>query len=368
MKLHHVMIRNFKGIAGPLDIDFAPVRSTETRPLTCLIGDNGSGKTTVLQAIALVLSMATRRTRFSNDFNWHGYIPERISSQGPTRIELRVRLDTEEIELTQRLFREWYDSQTVEWIQSHQIVQPSTCNDITLIFEKGKLTSDRGFEGLLQFLGRHYIKSIVRNQPDKRSWFSRIGDIFWFDQYRNLGSIVTDRMDGEYDPPRKPDGWQTGVSLLREYLVGMWGYHTSPHRVPERDYIASLETRFAELFAGTTFRGLELRENVETTNAHDFFFLLERNGHVYDLAEMSSGEQAVFPLVYEFVRLNIAKSIVLIDELELHLHPPEQQALLASLSRIGPDCQYLITTHSKYLTGIIPQEHLFRMEGGRRCL
>jgi predicted ATPase len=258
MKLRHVMIRNFKGIAGPLEMEFAAVRPTDMRQLTCLIGDNGSGKTTVLQAIALLLSMATRRTRFSNDFNWHGYEPERISSQGPTRIELRVSQDTDEIELTQRLFR--------------------------------------------------------------------------------------------------------------EYLVGMWGYHTSPHRVPERDYIASLEAQFAELFPGTKFRGLELRENVETTNPHDFFFLLERQGRIYDLAEMSSGEQAVFPLVYEFIRLSIAKSIVLIDELELHLHPPEQQALLASLSRIGPDCQYFITTHSKYLTGIIPQEHLFRMQGGRRCL
>jgi predicted ATPase len=175
-------------------------------------------------------------------------------------------------------------------------------------------------------------------------------------------------MDGEYDSPRKPVGWQTGVSLLREYLVGMWGYHTSPHRVSERDYISTLEARFDALFPGTTFRGLELRENVETTNPHDFFFLLERNGLIYDLAEMSSGEQAVFSLVYEFVRLSVAKSIVLIDELELHLHPPEQQALLASLSSIGPDCQYIITTHSKYLTGIIPQEHVVRMEGGRRCL
>jgi predicted ATPase len=368
MKLHHVMIRNFKGIKGPLEIDFASIPASVPRPVTCLVGDNGSGKTTVLQAVALVLSLATRRTRFLNEFNWHGYIPERISSQGPTRIELKISLDEEEVTLTQLLFQEWYDSQTVEWVQSHHIVRPSNHSDITLIFENGKLTSDRGFEGLVQFLGRHYIKSIVKFQPDKRSWFSKIGDVFWFDQYRNLGSVATDRLDGEYEVSRKADSWQTGVGLLREYLVGMWGYHTSPRKNKERDYIVQLEEKFSELFPGTVFRGLELRENVETTNPHDFFFLLERNGVVYDLAEMSSGEQAVFPLVYEFVRLSIAKSIVLIDELELHLHPPEQQAVYASLNRFGPNCQYLMTTHSKYLTGIIPTEHLVRMQGGRRCL
>lgn len=368
MKLRYVFIENFKGVKGPIEIQFDSFRPNEVRNLTCLVGDNGSGKTTVLQAIALVLSLATRRTRFANEFNWHGYLPERISSQGPTRIELRVSLDEEEVQLTHKLFKEWYDSQTADWIQSHRIVTPAAQRDITLLFENGKLSARGGLEVLTQFLGRYYIKLIAKQQPDKRAWFPKLGDVFWFDQYRNLGSIMTDRSDGEGEPSRRADGWQSGVGLLREYLVGMWGYHTSPHKISERDYITTLQERFAELFPGTAFRGLELRENVETTNPHDFFFLLERNGRIYDLAEMSSGEQAVFPLLYEFVRLSIAKSIVMIDELELHLHPPEQQALLGSLRKLGPDCQFLITTHSRFLTGIIPPEHVLRMEGGRQCL
>jgi len=83
---------------------------------------------------------------------------------------------------------------------------------------------------------------------------------------------------------------------------------------------------------------------------------------------MSSGEQAVFPLVYEFAKFRIARSIVLIDELELHLHPPQQQSLLGALRRLGPDCQFLITTHSPYLSDVIPQEHKVRLPGGRECL
>lgn len=102
--------------------------------------------------------------------------------------------------------------------------------------------------------------------------------------------------------------------------------------------------------------------------ANDFYFLLEAQGRTYDLAEMSSGEQAVFPLVYEFVRLDISNSIVLIDELELQLHPPEQQRLLASLPRLGASCQFVISTHSPYLTDAIPNEHGIRLEGGSRCL
>jgi mono/diheme cytochrome c family protein len=95
---------------------------------------------------------------------------------------------------------------------------------------------------------------------------------------------------------------------------------------------------------------------------------LEEGRRIYDLAEMSSGEQAVFPLVYEFVRLDIRRSVVLVDELELHLHPPEQQRLLAALPRIGPDCQFLMTTHSEFLSSAIPNEREVRLEGGTRCL
>jgi predicted ATPase len=102
--------------------------------------------------------------------------------------------------------------------------------------------------------------------------------------------------------------------------------------------------------------------------ANDFYFLIDRDSRVYDLAEMSSGEQAVFPLIYEFVRLDISRSIVLIDELELHLHAPEQQRLLAALPKIGPDCQFVISTHSEFLSSAIPNEQEVRLQRGTRCL
>jgi hypothetical protein len=133
-------------------------------------------------------------------------------------------------------------------------------------------------------------------------------------------------------------------------------------------YIKELEKRFAEMFPGTQFRGTSPREGITAPSAKDFYFLLEREDRVYDLAEMASGEQAVFSLLYDFVRLDIRRSVVLIDELELHLHSPAQQALYAALPKLGSDCQFFITTHSEFLTGIIPGEQKVRIQGGRRCL
>jgi hypothetical protein len=367
MKLKHVHIENFKGLKH-LDIALTASEGGEPRRLTCLIGDNGSGKTTALQAIALTLSLATRRTRYPTDFRWHGFLPERVGSQGPTFVELVVALEPEEVETTHALFEEWYDAQPSDWRQTHRVVEPSDHREVRLVYEGGRVYSPQGFAAVNQFLGHYYIKWLARTTPAKKDLFAKLGDVYWFDQFRNLGTVLTERDPDGGEQVKEAESWGVGVEQLREYLVGWWAYFASPVRGQGKTYIKDLERRFAELFPGTQFRGTMPREGVTTPSAKDLYFLLERDERLYDLAEMASGEQAVFSLLYDFTRLNITRSVVLIDELELHLHAPAQQALYAALPRLGPDCQFFITTHSEFLTGIIPREQEVRIQGGRLCL
>jgi energy-coupling factor transporter ATP-binding protein EcfA2 len=375
VKLKKARIENFKGIKGPLEIDFTSPHTGEPRQLTCLLGDNGSGKTTVLQAIALTLSLATRRTEEPARFDWPGFLAERVSSLGPTRVELVVGFEEQEIAVLRELHKEWNKPNRAEpigsppfrWLPFGGAVfrnNPPEYREVKVTYSRGQISSSPE-DGAWQFLGRFFIGDLMGTLPEKRQLLTEVGDVFWFDQNRNLGTILNGQANGEARPAA---GWRGGVEHLREFLVGMWGYHTSPRKGVGKDFIPPLESRFADLFPGTAFRGLAPRAGVVAPGPRDFYFLLERDGRVYDLAEMSSGEQAIFPLVYEFVRLDIAKSIVLIDELELHLHPPEQQALLAALPRIGPDCQFIITTHSPLLADVLPEEEKVRLEGGRRCL
>lgn len=376
MRLKHVAVENFKGVRK---VEFPTHDSPHAlRSLSALLGDNGSGKTSVLQAIALTLSMATRRTRDVASFSWHGFLPERVSSLGPTFVELDVVFEPEEIELTRELFVAWQESLPAERRQTMRIVPPSDHTDVALRFEQGRVTSPQGFEAVNQFLGRYYIRALGNIRPELKESFSELGDVFWFDQHRNLGSlmaqdVISDRTHGRWhvsdaaEEAATREGWRAGVEQLREYLVGWWGFHTTPER-RGKDFIPLLQHSLDAIFPGIRFVGIMPRGGPAAPRANDFYFLIDRDGRVYDLAEMSSGEQAVFPLAYEFVRLDIKRSVVLIDELELHLHPPEQQRLLAALPRLGPDCQFLITTHSEFLSSAIPNEQEVRLDKGSRCL
>lgn len=368
MKLKHVTIRNFKGIR---EVEFPAEDSPRALTgLTALLGDNGSGKTSVLQAIALTLSLATRRTRDLTSFRWHGFLPERLPSLGPTFVELHIGFEDEEVSLTSQLFEEWQKSLAPERRQTSKLVPPSQHKEVVLRLENGRATSPQGFEAVVQFLGRYYIKQLQASKPELKDKFSKLGDVFWFDQHRNLGTLMLDDRNSQSSaesPSMEREGWQAGVEQLREFLVGWWGFHTTAGR-RGKDYIPLLQSALATVFPGLRFVGIEPRSGVTAPRSNDFYFLIDRDDRVYDLAEMSSGEQAIFPFVYEFVRLDIQRSIVLIDELELHLHPPEQQRFLAALPRIGPDCQYLITTHSEFLSTAIPVGRQVRLERGTRCL
>lgn len=360
MKIERAIIDNFKSI-GHIDIDFRDKLTKKIRPVTAIFGDNGSGKTTVLQAIALVISLATRKTKSPGLFKWHGFISDRINSLGETKIQIFLQLDDDEVTAVHRLYKFWKDTQPSDFKKNKTVI-PNKERNITLVYESGKVSAVGGLSNAVELLGRYYIGNLSNYDSNVRKYYEEVGDVFWFDQYRNLGSGSIRDIEEE----QATYNWNAGVEGLRDFLIRWWTYHMS-NSDTEHDFITKLESHFSRIFTGTKFAGIEPRPS-ESATSPEFYFMLSRANTRYDISEMSSGEQAVFSVLYEFVRLSICKSIVLIDELELHLHPPEQQMLYNSLEKIGLDCQYLITSHSSYLDSIIPDNRKVRLEGGRLCL
>jgi predicted ATP-binding protein involved in virulence len=108
--------------------------------------------------------------------------------------------------------------------------------------------------------------------------------------------------------------------------------------------------------------------------------IVDKNGVALELGQLSDGERGLLALVFDLTRrlalanptlsdpLAKGKAIVLIDELELHLHPSWQRDVLHRLQETFQNCQFIITTHSPQVLGEVAAESvrfLARDEEGR---
>ncbi|WP_122559658.1 AAA family ATPase [Pseudomonas viridiflava] len=77
------------------------------------------------------------------------------------------------------------------------------------------------------------------------------------------------------------------------------------------------------------------------------------NGQVTSIDALSEGYRSVFVMTVDIIRelidswdhLEEAQAVVLIDELETHLHPRWKMQVMTSLRRVFPKVQFIVTTH-----------------------
>lgn len=366
MKIESCTIERFK-LFDQYNLRFVNGSLDEVSDRFCVLGDNGSGKTSLLQAVALTLGMATGRIRSVSEFDWIGFLPERYTHGGMPRIELIVRFSQEEIEATREVGARWRDAMPQEFWRSRSYQLPGDSEVVRVWMEGTSLRWD-SYAQLLQFRGRHYATQLLKTDPTVRDAFAHLPGIFWFDQYRNLAATQPVQDDTDITQGSGPKAsFEVGVSRLRRYLSG-WMLVEQQRGAYKQSYLSQLQEHFQRVFPDRQFAGVEQMPGVASPTAEDFYFLISDGRHEYDIAEMSAGEQSVFALLYDFVRLHIANSVILIDEIDLNLHPPAAQLLVRSLRRIGPDCQFIFTTHSDAVSAIISPEETHRLPGGVLCL
>jgi predicted ATP-binding protein involved in virulence len=92
-------------------------------------------------------------------------------------------------------------------------------------------------------------------------------------------------------------------------------------------------------------------------------FVVDKNGTTLSLNQLSDGERGLLAVFFDLTRrLTIAnpdrddpihdgKGIVLMDEIELHLHPRWQRDALHKLKDTFAGCQFILTTHSPQTLG-----------------
>ena len=105
--------------------------------------------------------------------------------------------------------------------------------------------------------------------------------------------------------------------------------------------------------------------------------MLKKGNETIEFTQLSQGEKCDLSLVCDIARrLSIAnpglenplegEGIILIDEVDLHLHPKWQSEVASRLMQAFPNCQFFLSIHSAIVLSDILKRQIIPISGGRR--
>ena len=340
MRVKRLNIRDFRGI-GKLELEFDP-------RLNVFIGDNGTGKSTILDFLALMLSKCRY---FDSEFELSGK-NENIRT-GQMQYEGEIILQHQ------------FDEQTGYFIAEHTY-------------------SDRG-EGISFYENRDGALEHVENMEPFKQFFretaeddsimkARLPLVAYYPTNRAVLEIP-ERIRA-YRPATSPFNaydnalssaldFRTFIGRFREceadqdflpidYPDPFLKWHRRQHEAVQ-EAIQRMIPEFADL-------------HVEKK---PFKVCIQKNAQRIGFGQLSDGEKCLLALVGDIaLRLAIAnpgldsplegQGVILIDEIELHLHPRWQRRVIPNLLSIFPNCQFILSTHSPQVLGEVEQPCLIR--------
>lgn len=98
--------------------------------------------------------------------------------------------------------------------------------------------------------------------------------------------------------------------------------------------------------------------------------LIDHGRTTLDVRQLSDGERGSLAMVLDLTRriaqanpkmdtpASTVEAVVLIDELDLHLHPTWQQTIVRNLRATFPKCQFIATTHSPQVVASVEPEQI----------
>ena len=332
MRIKQLKMQSFRGI-GDLIIDF-----DEKEP-TVFIGINGVGKSSILDAICLLLSYF---------MHWIGSIVDSENVKAFNEFDIANKNIVTKLDITISLSSRGEDSWTiyggrdgVTKVLGHEKIQ-AACNiwrhylwynepqyniPLLVYYPTNRAVIDIDLEVPI----KPEFKQI--DSYDKALAGGRISFSDLFQWFRNREDI-----ESELRLENNPDYRDKQLEAVRQA-------------------ISSLIPNFTKL----RVRRSPLR------------MTLQKDGEELIVNQLSDGEKCLLAMVGDLARrLAIANpglknpldgfGVVLIDEIELHLHPRWQREIIPALTRTFPNCQFIVTTHSPQVISQIKPQGIYILE------
>jgi len=348
MYLAKLNIWNFRKF-GYAKLDGPPKVSIDFKKgLNLIVGENDSGKTTIIDAIKLVLGTQSYERIWLDERDFYKY-----SEKKELKIECIFKDLTED---EGGKFLEWitFDENNTSQLKVRLIAKMKD-NKITAKITAGEEYLDISFEAR-DLLRTTYLKPLrdAENEltPGYRSRFYQIlksYDLFFKNDEKKH---VLERYIGETN------------RLIEEYFETEILEENEEFDIKKGEKGAKEVTEFInntlESFMGIDYKNKNYKAKVNISGG-DLYSILSKLG--LSLEENKTGLGSLNQLYIAMELLLSKKSdvskIILIEEIEAHLHPQAQLRLIKYLQQQSNEkSQYILTTHSITLASVVNLERL----------
>ena len=138
-----------------------------------------------------------------------------------------------------------------------------------------------------------------------------------------------------------------------------------------------LPARHLEVLRSAVARFLPNLKNLRPGTDNPSRLVIDQSGITLGVSQLSDGERGILALVLDLARrlsqanpsldnpLTESDALVLIDEIDLHLHPKWQRHIVHNLTAAFPRCQFIATTHSPQVIGEIQHDRIQIIANGQ---
>ncbi|MEG4856223.1 AAA family ATPase [Microcoleus sp. K1-B6] len=330
MKVKRLKMNSFRGISD-LALEF------DTDEPTVFIGINGVGKSSILECLAILLSWLTKRIQTPNS-NGRSFNEDDIKKGcKETHNEITISIN------------DWPE---VVWSltkvsKGRSKDTSSNLGDLKKIVDRIHSQLDANSYAALPLAVYYPTNRAVLDIPLK------IRTKHSFEQITVYDEVLT---GGQIDFRRFFEWFRDREDLENEVRLN----DSDQYRDRE---LEAVRYAIANLLDG--FSNLRVRRSPLRMTA-------DKQGDELIVNQLSDGEKCLLALAGDLARrLAIANpnpdcnplegsGVVLIDEIELHLHPKWQRAIIPNLKQTFPNCQFIITTHSPQVISDLKWVHLLR--------
>lgn len=135
--------------------------------------------------------------------------------------------------------------------------------------------------------------------------------------------------------------------------------------------------RRVDVLSQTVTEYLEGYHNLRAVVEPKPTLLVDKADETLNIRMLSDGERSILALILDMTRrltqanpqldnpTEDGKAIILIDELDLHLHPSWQRTIVDRLTTTFPNCQFICSTHSPQIVGEVPPEQIILIMDGK---